>query len=166
MIIKMIEGLDHFLKILLLCLATAMIATVTWQVLSRYILQNPSSITEEIARFQLIWLGLLGTAYAFRNHMHVKIDILSAGLSGNVKQCSELFSMLACMVFALVVLLYGGIKLVIMTYELDQRSAALGILMAYVYSAVPICGSLICIYAFYFFWTILSEKNRRQTNIN
>jgi len=164
MIIRIIEGLDRLLKTVLLCLAAAMIITVTWQVLSRYVFQNPSSVTEEIARFQLIWLGLLGTAYAFRNHMHVKIDILSASISGRVKRYGDIFSMLACIAFALIVLLYGGVKLVIMTYELEQRSAALGILMAYVYSAVPLCGTLICVYASYFCWQILCGQTPDQFN--
>jgi len=149
MIIRIIEGLDRLLKTVLLCLAAAMIITVTWQVLSRYVFQNPSSVTEEIARFQLIWLGLLGTAYAFRNHMHVKIDILSASISGRVKRYGDIFSMLACIAFALIVLLYGG---------------ALGILMAYVYSAVPLCGTLICVYASYFCWQILCGQTPDQFN--
>ena len=52
--------LDRVLRWALIALAVAMIATVSWQVISRYALRAPSSLTEEIARFQLIWLGLLG----------------------------------------------------------------------------------------------------------
>jgi len=72
----LIKGLDHVLRWALIALATFMILVVTWQVISRYVLRAPSSLTEEIARFGLIWLGLLGSVYTFRNRMHVGIDIL------------------------------------------------------------------------------------------
>jgi len=66
-----IAPLDVILRWALVVLAVFMVLTVTWQVFSRYVLQAPSSLTEEIARFQLIWLGLLGAVYTFRNRMHM-----------------------------------------------------------------------------------------------
>ena len=43
--------LDRVLRWALIALAVAMIATVSWQVISRYALRAPSSLTEEIAPF-------------------------------------------------------------------------------------------------------------------
>jgi len=57
---SIISLLDVTLRWALVLLAIVMVITVSWQVFSRYALRAPSSLTEEIARFQLIWLGLLG----------------------------------------------------------------------------------------------------------
>ena len=146
----MITALDKCLKIFLVVLVTAMIVTVTWQVFSRYVLRVPSSLTEEIARFQLIWLGLGGAVYTFRNHMHVSIDTVVAKFSGRKRQALELFSLMASFIFAALILVYGGIRLVHLTFTLHQTSAALGVPMAYVYAVIPVSGLLIMIYAVHF----------------
>ena len=138
------------LKGLLLVLIVAMIGTVSWQVFSRYALQSPSSATEEIARFQLIWLGLLGAVYTFRQKMHVSIDALVSPLTGKARTGAELFSLLATSVFVGAVLIYGGIRLVILTETLNQTSAALGWPISTVYSIIPISGALILVYALHF----------------
>lgn len=143
----LMKPIDAFLRWALILLAVTMIIVVTWQVFSRYVLKAPSSLTEEIARFQLIWLGLLGSVYTFKNRMHVGIDILVAPLKGKARLSTEIFTLLACLVFAIVILIYGGSRLVALTYELNQNSAALGIRMAYIYSIIPISGVLMSLYA-------------------
>ena len=146
----MIGLLDRAVRGFLLFLVAFMILTVVWQVLSRYALRAPSSLTEEIARFQLIWLGLFGAVYTFRNRMHVGIDMLTAGLSGRRKLGAELVSLGASFAFSALVLVYGGARLVWLTQTLDQRAAALGVPVAWVYAVIPISGLLICTYAAYF----------------
>lgn len=157
----MIGLLDRFVRGFLLFLVAFMILTVVWQVLSRYVLRAPSSLTEEIARFQLIWLGVFGAVYTFRNRMHVGIDMLTANLEGRRKQGAELFSLFACFFFSASVLVYGGSKLVWLTSTLDQRAAALGIPVAWVYAIIPISGLLICVYAAHFILEVL--RGRDQT---
>ena len=65
---SVLKKLDSVLAFILMILMATIVIDVTWQVLSRFIVGNPSSVTEEIARFLLIWIGLLGAAYAFRMH--------------------------------------------------------------------------------------------------
>lgn len=146
----MIAILDRFVRGFLLFLVGFMILTVVWQVLSRYALRAPSSLTEEIARFQLIWLGVFGAVYTFRNRMHVGIDMLTAKWEGRRKTWAEIFTLAASFFFSAGVLVFGGAKLVWLTQTLDQRAAALGIPVAWVYAIIPLSGVLICIYAVYF----------------
>ena len=146
----MIKLLDKTLKVFLVTLAIFMILTVTWQVISRYVLHAPSSLTEEIARFQLIWLGLGGAVYTFRNRMHVSIDTVVAKFTGRKRLAAELFSLGASAVFAALILVYGGMRLVLLTYTLNQTSAALEIPMAYIYAIIPLSGIFIVIYAVHF----------------
>jgi TRAP-type C4-dicarboxylate transport system permease small subunit len=150
-----ITPLDVFLRWALVALAIFMVLTVTWQVLSRYALRAPSSLTEEIARFQLIWLGLLGAVYTFRNRMHVGIDLFVSPLTGKKRLAAELVALFSVLVFAALILIYGGGRLVQLTHELDQTSAALGIRMSYVYSIIPISGVLMCLYAVHYIGDVI-----------
>ena len=50
-------------------------------------------------------------------------------------------------VFAVVVLLWGGSRLVYITWRLDQRSAAMGLRLGVVYLALPISGLLMLFYS-------------------
>jgi TRAP-type C4-dicarboxylate transport system permease small subunit len=154
----MIALLDKALKAFLIFLVIFMIATVVWQVFSRYVLHAPSSLTEEIARFQLIWLGLGGAVFTFRNRMHVSIDTMVAKFTGRKKTAIAMFSLAMTMLFAAVILVYGGARLVALTATLKQTSAALGISMAYIYSIIPISGVLIIIYSGYFMVETLSGR--------
>jgi len=43
-----------------------MLAAASWQVVARYALSQPPVWTEELARFSMVWAGLLGASCAFR----------------------------------------------------------------------------------------------------
>ena len=162
-----INPLDVFLRWTLVALAVFMVATVTWQVFSRYALRAPSSLTEEIARFQLIWLGLLGAVYTFRNRMHVGIDILVTPLQGKKRLAAELVALISVVLFSALILIYGGGRLVQLTHELNQTSGALGVRMSYVYSIVPISGILMCIYAFHYIGDVIfNGKIHKPSEVN
>ena len=57
-------GIDRLLGSAICVLMAAMVLNVLWQVFTRFVLRNPSSFTEEAARYMMIWVGLLGSAYA------------------------------------------------------------------------------------------------------
>jgi TRAP-type C4-dicarboxylate transport system permease small subunit len=144
---QIIRFLDAILSRALIALMVALVVSVSWQVISRYVFSSPSSWTEEVARFLLIWIGVLGAAYAFRTGVHLGLDVLPKKLSGQSAKILKMFTLAAVMVFAVSVLLIGGGSLVALTWELKQYSAVLGLPIAFVYSVIPISGALICIYA-------------------
>lgn len=43
-----------------------MLGAACWQVIARYVLAQPPAWTEELARFSMVWAGLLGASCAFR----------------------------------------------------------------------------------------------------
>jgi TRAP-type C4-dicarboxylate transport system permease small subunit len=144
---KFTRILDTVLKNALIFLMVALVAAVSWQVLSRYILASPSSWTEEVARFLLIWIGVLGAAYAFRTGVHLGLDILPNKLTGKSAQMLKLFILLMVAGFSVSVLIVGGGSLVALTWELKQYSAVLGLPVSFIYSVIPVTGVLICFYA-------------------
>jgi TRAP-type C4-dicarboxylate transport system permease small subunit len=139
--------LDRALRQVLMLLMTAMVLAVTWQVVSRYLLASPSSWTEEVARYLLIWIGMLGAAHAFRKRMHIGLDLLPRKLTGAAARRLHWFTIGVIILFALTVLVFGGGNLVLLTWELRQTSAALGLPISFVYSVIPLTGCIIVLYS-------------------
>ncbi len=144
---KVTRIVDKILSVFLMLLMALMVLTVTWQVVSRFILNTPSSYTEELARFLLIWIGLLGAGYALRTRAHLGIDILPNALHGLKRKWLLWFVYGLVITFSFFVMVIGGFRLVDLTFSLDQTSAALGIRMGYVYSVIPLSGLVMIFYS-------------------
>lgn len=143
---KLCRSLDRVLVVLLVALFAALVLMVVWQVLSRYALNSPSAFTEEAARYLMIWVSLLGASYVFRMRLHIGLDLLTRKLTGSNKRIVEVAALTAAVLFALLILLVGGVRLVELTWSLDQVSAVLGIRMALVYLVIPLSGGFILLY--------------------
>lgn len=138
--------LDKVLGSVLVFLMISIVVAVLWQVFSRYVLQSASSYTEEIARFLLIWIGILGAAYASGQQDHLAINILPPKLDEKNRIKLRVFINILVIAFAILALIIGGGNLVYVNFELGQSSAALGIPLGYVYLVLPLSGILIIIY--------------------
>ncbi len=137
---------DRVLGWVLAVLMGVSVINVLWQVFTRYVLANPSSFTEELARYLLIWIALLGAAYAVGRRMHLAIDALPSALTGRMRHFLGVLAQVLVALFALSVLVVGGIRLVSLTLTLGQTSAALHVPLGYVYLALPVSGLLIMWY--------------------
>jgi len=138
--------LDKWVAIFLITLMALMVANVTWQVVSRYVFQSPSSFTDELSRYMLIWVGMLGAAYVAGKNEHLAIDILLTKLKGKAQDRLMILIHLCVLIFALVVMVIGGSNLVYLTLVLEQKSATLQIPMGAIYSIIPISGFLVIYY--------------------
>ncbi len=143
----MLTMLDKALAYFLMTLMALMVVDVSWQVFTRYVLNSPSPFTEELARFLLIWIGLLGAAYAFRKKAHLGLDLMVQKMRPRARLKAEVLTNLLCFAFAANVMVYGGARLVLLMLELGQTSAALRVPMGYVYLVLPLSGTLIGVYA-------------------
>lgn len=144
---SMLASVDRSLQWALVALLGFMVFAVSWQVVSRYLFASASSWTEEVARFLLIWIGMLGGAYAFRTRMHIGLDLLPKRLTGIRARTLRWFTQIVIMLFALAVLVIGGGRLVYLTWDLRQYSAVVGLPIAFVYSVIPLTGVLIILFS-------------------
>ena len=136
---KINQYLGHFLALLM----TIMTIDVLWGVFTRYAMGNQASWSEELARFLLIWIGILGAAYASGQNMHLAIDLLSPKLEGKSKYRLAAGIRLVIILFAFCILVIGGFRLIYITQVLGQMSPALQIPMTVVYAVLPLSGILI-----------------------
>lgn len=140
------QRLDQFTGALLALLMAVMTVDVLWGVFTRYVVGSQSPWTEELARFLLIWIGLLGAAYVAGQNKHLAIDILPGKLRGRSRRRLLRSIDLLIILFAGTTLVIGGIRLVYITYKLGQASAALQLPLSVVYAIVPLSGLLVIIY--------------------
>lgn len=143
---KLKEKLDQFLRVLIAVFMGVMVINVTWQVFSRYILGDPSSFTDELARYSMIWLGLAGAAYVSGKNGHLAIDILPEKLTGKKLLYLQFFIHLTVVFFGAVIMVWGGGNLVYITQVLQQKSATLQIPLSWVYGIIPLSGVLVVYY--------------------
>ncbi len=139
--------LDKILASFVTLLMGTLVLNVLWQVASRYLVGHPSSFTDELAGFLLIWVGLLGATYITGKKEHLAIDLLHHKLSPGRKKTVNMIINILIALFALVVLVIGGANLVYITLYLKQISSALQIPIGYVYLVLPISGIFIIYYA-------------------
>ena len=128
--------LNRLLEILGSIILAAMVLVVLYQVFARTVLKNPSTLTEEFVRFALVWLAMLASAYVVGK---------KGQLQGKQKRFLEFIVQLLFLLFAGVIMIFGGWNGVVIT--LGQISPSLAIPMGYVYLAVPVAGVLMFIYS-------------------
>lgn len=143
---KIRKTIDKILANFLIIIMAIMTINVLWQVASRYILGSPSPFTDELARYLMIWIGILGAAYVSGRNMHVAIDVLPTRLNKYAQKRLMFFVRILIILFCLVAMVLGGSRLVYITHVLDQDSPALQVPLSVVYVVIPISGLLIIFY--------------------
>ncbi len=136
---KIEKSLEWFLVFLM----SILVLDVLWQVFSRYVLNAPSSYTDELAGFLLIWVGVLGAAYVAANREHLAIDLLLQRSSPERKYKLEILIAACIIIFSVTVLIIGGSWLAYTRFYLSVQSAAIGLPLGFVYLVLPISGILI-----------------------
>jgi len=127
----------------LVILMGIMTLDVLWGVFTRYVMGAQASWSEELARFLLIWIGILGAAYAAGKNMHLAIDLYPQSLSPDKRKRLYIVINSLIILFALAVLVIGGSRLVYVTSTLGQVSAALQLPLSVVYTVLPLSGLLV-----------------------
>lgn len=133
-----------------------MVIIAIWQVFTRYVLNSPSTVSEEILRYSLIWVSMLGAAYAFGQKKHIAIEFLVEKLPKNKALPVSVIIEVLVLTFASVVMVIGGYKTVAIT--MAQSSAALGIPMGFIYLSLPVSGVLIIGYSLLTIYEAIVKK--------
>lgn len=142
----MINLINKITERILIGVFFIMTASVVWQVLTRYLFNISTSFTEELARFCLMWLAILGAAYITGRREHIAIDYFANKLSPSSQRILDYGIEVLILFFAVVILIIGGGYLMYMTLYMKQNSPALQVPLGVVYSIIPISGILMIIY--------------------
>ncbi len=97
----------------------------------------------ELARFLLVWIIMLGGTLAYAEHSHLGLDILVDQFDEPTKRASYMISHILVLLFALSVMVYGGYLLVQGRVDMGQTMPALKISRGWFYASLPLAGVLI-----------------------
>ncbi len=136
--------LDKTLEIICVLIFIFITIVGCYQIITRYVFNSPSTISEELLIFSFTWLSLLASALVFGKKEHMRMSFLADKLTGVKAIYLGIITEIIVFIFSAVVLVYGGIEITKLT--MTQITASLGIVMGYVYIIIPITGSLILIY--------------------
>lgn len=125
---------------------SVLVVDVLWQVTSRYLLSSPSSFTDELAGYLLIWVGMMGAAYVAGRKEHLAIDIVLQRSKPKAQRRLLMIIHVSIFTFAFTVMVVGGIILMYTRFILGVKSAALQLPLGYVYIVMPISGLIIMYY--------------------
>lgn len=139
--------LDKSLEWFLVLLMVFLLGDVLLQVASRYLLANTISFTDELAGFLLIWVGMAGAAYVSGQGQHLAITYVKDKMKQSSQKWLDVVIHLSILLFAVGVLIIGGIWLVYTRFFLGQVSASMEISLGYIYMIVPVSGLIIAFYS-------------------
>lgn len=142
--LKVRNALSRVLNVLAGASFLAMVALTCWQVFTRYILQNPSSWSEELVSYLFAWMTLLGASLVVGERGHMNIPILADRAKPGMRKALAVFGEVVACVFAAVILVYGGIQ--ITTLAMEQMTSSLGVPVGVFYVVLPVSGILNIIY--------------------
>jgi len=121
----------------------AMLASVGLQVIARYIFFSPPSWTEELARYCMVWAGLLGATVAFYRQ---EDPVLAAAPQPRTQWLAVMLALVrasAVMIFLLPVLYWSP---VIIGHHMERLTESMKITSGYVMLVVPIFSAIILIH--------------------
>jgi len=139
--------LSHILNWMGILVMLLLVLDVVWGVVTRNAVGDQAKWTEELARFLLIWVSLLGGAIALRSQDHLGIDFLVSRFESSVRKAAALFSAALVTLVIVAVLIFGGIFLVRDALMLEQSTPALGWQMGYVYLVIPLVGIFMLLFS-------------------
>ena len=115
-----------------------------WQVFTRYVLENPSSWSEELVSYLFAWMALLGASLVVGERGHMNIPLLVEKVSLPTRKVLCVFAELVAALFAAVILVYGGME--ITNLAMGQMTSSLGVAIGVFYVVLPLSGVLNIIY--------------------
>lgn len=137
--------LDRVLSVACIILFAVLVVVVVWQVFSRQVLSDPSTWSEEAARYIFVWLGLFGAALVFSERGHIAVDFLVRKFPRPLMRAALIFVQLSIIALAAIIFVYGGLKYV--QQSSGQQLSALPFNVGQMYTVMPITGVLIIWYA-------------------
>ncbi len=135
---KFIDWIYRGLRSLLTLLIALLIVPVTIQVVARFSDYVPHFIwTEEMARFCLIWIIMLGASVAVRDGAHFDVDVLPHPKTAFGLAIGRMVVHGSILLVALIFLAFGWR---FAQFGYDQSSELTGLNMAAIHVAWPVAG--------------------------
>lgn len=141
---KLLDILTRAIEIIIVIFMMLDVISMLIQVVGRELGIAPSW-TEELSRYLMIWIGLLGGAVIVRESGHLGIDIFIGFVKNRAVKRGIVALSHICTILVGIIMFYYGIYVTLQNF--GQISPALKIAFSWVYMSLPISGALIIIFS-------------------
>ncbi len=151
-ITKLSAGLDRICLALAKAALVGIALTILLQVTVRYGMRSPFAWTEELARYLMVWGGLLGATCAFRRSLDPVIVTVTSASTARHQMLARVMLVVALFIFLVPVLHYSffgpglNIERGFLWRGMGRNSPGLGLNMSLVGAVIPITCVILLIH--------------------
>ncbi len=138
------KALNHIMNVLAGGSLIVMTLLTCWQVFTRYVLNNPSTWSEELVGYLFAWASLFGASLITGERGHMNIPVVVELMPAGTQKFFAIFGEIIAMAFSAVVLILGGYQ--ITQLAMGQMTSSLGVAVGIFYVAMPVCGVINILY--------------------
>ena len=138
------KALNHIMNVLAGGSLIVMTLLTCWQVFTRYVLNNPSTWSEELVGYLFAWASLFGASLITGERGHMNIPVVVDLMPAGAQKFFAIFGEIIAMSFSAVILILGGYQ--ITQLAMGQMTSSLGVAVGIFYIAMPVCGVINILY--------------------
>jgi TRAP-type transport system small permease protein len=136
---KLVEGVNRAAEILTQIFLAVMVVVVFTQVIFRFIIQQPISWSEEVARYVFVGIIWMGAAVLVKDDGHPGMDLLTRNLPSSWQSAIR-FLVNILVAATLGAVMITGFQLVYA--NMSQPSPAMELPMGIPYAAIPLAAAI------------------------
>ena len=112
---KIRKGMNLVVSTICIVLFAVMVIVGTYQIITRFVFNSPSTVSEELLTYTFAWMAMLASAYVFGKRDHMKMSFLVDKLSEGKRKILDIVIEVLIIFFAAAVLIYGGFTIMDLT---------------------------------------------------
>jgi len=137
--------LNTILNVLAGLSLTVMVVLTTYQVITRYVFNAPSTWSEELVGYLFAWSTMFGAAIVSGERGHMNIPILVDKFNPPMRKALHIFAEVIALLFSASILVLGGFQ--VSSLAMGQMTSSLGVAIGVFYWVMPLCGILMVVYS-------------------
>jgi TRAP-type C4-dicarboxylate transport system permease small subunit len=122
-----------------------MTVLTTYQVITRYIFNAPSTWSEELVGYMFGWATMFGAALCTGERAHMNIPILVDKFNPPMRKALHIFAEVIALLFSASILVLGGFQ--VSSLAMGQMTSSLGVAIGTFYWVMPVCGVVMTLFA-------------------
>ena len=140
---RFVDFLAAITRSVMLVLTAVIFAVIMYAVFTRYVLDFVPSWSEEVPRYLLVWISLLGTALAVDRKDHIGFDYLFNKLPEPARRVGALILNVGIFIMGLIMVVWG------LRYTREfgaDLMESIPVTNWWLYTSLPVSGALILLF--------------------
>lgn len=112
---KLKKTMDQILSAVCAIMFSFMTVIAVYQVVTRYVFNNPSSFSEELLTYSFAWMSMFAATLVFGERDHMRLAYFADKLTEKKGIILAVATECVILIFTILVLIYGGISITRLT---------------------------------------------------